>query len=80
MIILEFNSKLLGILKILSPFAYFYTPGMAAKFPLGVKYEIKPKYRNGINYSALNSNKGRITKIASCKPCLLSAFYSRKWD
>lgn len=79
-IIPEFNSKLLGILKIVYPFAYFYTPDMAAKFLLGVKYELKPKYWNGINYSARNSNKGCLTHIAAYKPCSLSAFYSGKWD
>lgn len=55
-IIPEFDLKFLGILKIVYPFPYFYTPKMAAKFLLEVRYELKLIYHNGINYSALNSN------------------------
>lgn len=59
------NLKFLNILKIVHPFAYFYTPNMAAKFFLGVKYELKLIYRNDINYSPLNSNESCIMKITS---------------
>lgn len=56
-IIPEFNSKLVGILKIVYCFAYFYTPNKAAKLLLGVKYELELIHRNGINYSAPYSNE-----------------------